>query len=136
MYAMTRPGHVPTPVHTRILRHIEADDRGCWLWAGLLNQDGYAQLTERPTGVRLCHEEIFTSFYGAVEVGYEIVQTCGERSCCNPLHLASRPLPFSGMPLRHSCTHDSSDILSGAGGNIVCARCVPQALAMYDAANS
>jgi hypothetical protein len=59
---------------------------GCWLWAGYVNERGYARLTYRGKIYR-AHRFSYEAFVGEIPEGLVLDHLCRERSCVNPEHL-------------------------------------------------
>lgn len=66
----------------------EIDHSACWLFRGAPNKDGYGMCAPPVgcSGSRLVHRIAWELTYGTVPPPLE--QTCGNRLCCNPSHLA------------------------------------------------
>lgn len=57
---------------------------GCWLWLGLLNEDGYARSSGK---WKYLHRRIYEFFFGPIPPSKELDHRCRTRSCLNPRHL-------------------------------------------------
>lgn len=61
--------------------------RGCWLWTGCLNDDGYGLLGIGGTRNRLAHRWSYERHVGPIPAGLELDHKCRVRSCVNHAHL-------------------------------------------------
>lgn len=93
------------PLLARLMRYVEVQPNGCWLWIGSLTPMGYGQLQLAPgqLGVDrrrpvLSHIVAYGLYVGRVPDGLELDHTCHKREecpggicihrrCCNPDHL-------------------------------------------------
>lgn len=64
---------------------------GCWLWTKSCFKHGYGQQKVGQVNWRV-HRLIYTILKGPIEEGLVIRHRCGNRRCCNPLHLESGTL--------------------------------------------
>lgn len=64
--------------------------QSCWPWLGGTHQRGYGR-THWNGQQEQAHRIAWQIEHGPIEPGYEIVQTCGDKLCCNPAHLVSQP---------------------------------------------
>jgi hypothetical protein len=59
---------------------------GCWLWTGVLNRDGYAEI--RIEGkYRMAHRVAYEELVGVIPEGLQLDHLCRVRHCVNPEHL-------------------------------------------------
>lgn len=77
----------------KLLNSIREDpETGCWIWTGQISNSGYGRLMVRDRNgenrMQSAHQESYTAFVGAVPDGMLVRQTCGNRLCINPRHLA------------------------------------------------
>lgn len=64
-------------------------DGGCRLWLGNVNNRGYGRV--RAYGkLRLAHRVAYELAEGSIPAGAKVLHTCGNRLCCNPIHLRLR----------------------------------------------
>jgi len=71
-------------------QHVVDPETGCWVWTGKSNSRGYG-LTRDDRGVTAhAHRLYFEAEYGPIPEGQLVVQTCGNRLCCNPTHMELR----------------------------------------------
>lgn len=73
----------------RILRRVQVDDRGCWIWQRYIDRHGYGATGWKGKKMWLAHRAAFDAFKGAIPDGHEIDHLCGTKSCCNPEHLSA-----------------------------------------------
>ena len=89
------PNNAESAYLTRLLKRVMAKVRklnsGCWTWRGATAGGKYGVITvrNRPVNVRrLLYFLRYVKGSEEVEEGaYELVNTCGNRSCINPDHL-------------------------------------------------
>lgn len=71
----------------RFLRMVTPEpNTGCWLWAGLLNADGYGWFRLRGRAVG-AHRAAFEFHVGAIPADMVVMHRCDVRWCVNPDHL-------------------------------------------------
>lgn len=70
----------------RITERIQtsANEKGCWLWIGGTNGDGYGQVRFQGRQVSV-HRMAYELTYGETELF--VCHECDTPSCCNPEHL-------------------------------------------------
>lgn len=59
-----------------VLRQVEINARGCWIWQGGLNSSGYGP-----------HVQVYTLWNGPPGYGAEVDHKCLVKACVNPDHL-------------------------------------------------
>lgn len=65
-----------------------ADDTGCWLWTGRLNQHGYGVFVIGHSKTFLAHRVSFELHSGlSIPDGKCVLHSCDVRRCVNPSHL-------------------------------------------------
>ncbi len=70
----------------RVLKSIEKDSKGCWIWQRSCNSAGYGQLTVNKKNW-LAHRYAYACFN--VLKDEELVRhACHNKKCCNPEHLS------------------------------------------------
>lgn len=76
-----------TPPIDRIKSMVNVDENDCWIWAGKLRKDGYANFTY--DGVKkLAHRATFESFHEITLTRKDVLDhLCMVKACCNPAHL-------------------------------------------------
>jgi hypothetical protein len=90
-----RPGARPIPrkgtdvekfsderLESRVLRY-----EGCWLWTGVVKDDGYGLFRDGKRSPKQAHRVAYESVYGPLPAGLQIDHVCRVRSCVNPAHL-------------------------------------------------
>lgn len=77
-----------TDIIERILKRIEIDNNGCWLWQGALSapQQGYGKIRSG-SQIKIVHRLTYENYIGPIPPGLEIDHLCRNRACCNPQHL-------------------------------------------------
>lgn len=86
--------HLDRKTLARIFRDITVNDRGCWIWNGSRDKDGYGQvnLSCLPNTITL-HRLMFAWLVGPLPCGYArdipVIDhiVCDTPPCCNPAHL-------------------------------------------------
>ncbi len=68
------------------------DDSGCWIWQGQVSNSGYGRVKMREsnheTKMVSAQTASYLQFVAEVPDGYLVKQSCGNRLCINPQHLA------------------------------------------------
>ena len=68
------------------------DDSGCWIWQGQVSNSGYGRTKIRGADntVKMVSAQSvsYQQFVADVPDGYLVKQSCGNRLCINPQHLA------------------------------------------------
>jgi hypothetical protein len=70
-----------------IRRRARIDARGCWIWQGALNADGYG-ITHDGERTTLAHIAAYELRYGPRARGALLLHACDVRACCCPEHLS------------------------------------------------
>ncbi len=70
----------------RILKNIQKDSNGCWIWQGSCSSAGYGQLTEEKR-YWSAHRYSYQCTYGDLTASDVVRHTCHTPRCCNPGHL-------------------------------------------------
>jgi|SRR5690554_19651 len=84
----------------RILKNIQKDSNGCWIWQRSCNSAGYGQLTENKR-YWLAHRYAYQCYYSDLLDEDIVRHSCHTPKCCNPEHL------IKGSNLDN--WHDSAD---------------------------
>lgn len=66
----------------RILKRIEVDANGCWIWQGFIDYHGYGRL-----GAKTAYRTAYELFVGPVPAGHQLDHLCRVHACVNPEHL-------------------------------------------------
>ena len=72
------------------LWHRVRKTKGCWLYQGFLNAEGYGRVTVRhgkTVKTHYAHRLAWERTHGAIPSGAQVHHVCGKRACCNPKHL-------------------------------------------------
>ena len=69
----------------RVLRRIDINEPGCWLWPGSLSS-GYGTVWA-PGTMLLVHRVTYEYFIEDIPPGLELDHLCRTKVCCNPVHL-------------------------------------------------
>ena len=69
-----------------LLKNVEVQDDGCWLWTGLVSAGGYGKTAIRRKTLA-APRVFYAHFTGQIPDSHVIVQTCRNRRCVNPEHL-------------------------------------------------
>ena len=68
------------------------DDSGCWIWQGQVSNSGYGRImvsdTDNMVKMVSAQAASYQQFIAEVPDGYLVKQSCGNRLCINPQHLA------------------------------------------------
>lgn len=71
--------------------YVVCPDKGCWLWQGELNRNGYGTFIIRPApGIRnrkMAHIEMYVHRNGEYDRSLLLDHHCRVRNCINPEHL-------------------------------------------------
>lgn len=78
--------NAPVPLLDRLLRKVQVDPSGCWLWTGGRDAKGYGAI--RADGkTRRAHRVSYELFVAPVPDGLDLDHLCRVPSCCRPDHL-------------------------------------------------
>lgn len=78
------------PLRERVLRFIDKQHNGCWIWTGETSISGYGVLTVkfgRSRRRQMAHRITFSEFVGQIPDGFEVDHLCKQKLCVNPGHL-------------------------------------------------
>jgi len=83
------PQHLYTNenLEARLLRRIEKQEDGCWLWQGTTKK-GYGRL-EISGHLHGAHRVAYELWIEPIPKGLQILHLCGNSLCCNPAHLVA-----------------------------------------------
>jgi hypothetical protein len=70
----------------RVEKHVIIDEKGCHLFTGCLNHDGYGRIGKDGKNVYV-HREVFRKHNPEIEMTGVIMHTCDTPNCVNPEHL-------------------------------------------------
>lgn len=60
--------------------------KGCWLWTGAIQRDGYAHCTINRKTIS-SHRIAYEQLVGPIQEGMDLLHSCDVRRCVNPAHL-------------------------------------------------
>ena len=66
------------------------DRFGCWVWQRAKRENGYGIMRVKVRGrysMRTPSRVMYAAHYGEVPYTRSVLQICGTKNCCNPLHL-------------------------------------------------
>jgi hypothetical protein len=125
------------PLRERLLRSIEVDDNGCWVWQLSKDKDGYGWvgIARKKTGH--AHRASYTVFKGEIPAGLTIDHLCRNRACINPDHLEAVPhgvnvlrgdAPTARNARATHCIHgheftEANTYINKGNGQRVCRKC-------------
>jgi hypothetical protein len=72
----------------RLLRKIEKQENGCWIWQGHINKKGYGRIKLSEHSYRAAHRAAYELWVAPIPEGLQVLHVCGNSTCCNPDHLA------------------------------------------------
>lgn len=75
------------PVPASIVNRIREED-GCWVWHGARQPKGYGNVKYGGQHWRV-HRLTYRILVGPIPDGLVLHHLCGNKSCCNPAHLAA-----------------------------------------------
>lgn len=77
---------VAKPIEPRLMVRRRIDEKGCWLFSGFINQNGYGRISVngKPETVSRVAYELFV---GPIPDGLGVLHKCDVRHCFNPAHL-------------------------------------------------
>jgi hypothetical protein len=70
----------------RFLARTHVNRKGCWIWEGAFDKDGYATFASRRNKVRAARFS-YEFFVGPIAAGLQVDHLCRVHSCVNPAHL-------------------------------------------------
>jgi hypothetical protein len=76
----------PPTAWERILRRVELDGSGCWLWPGAVAGHGYGVIG-KDARQTYTHRVAYEAEKGPIPEGFQIDHLCCVITCCNPDHL-------------------------------------------------
>jgi hypothetical protein len=78
-------------------QYIIQNDTGCWVWQGQLSNSGRGRIkvnNEQGKTIMVSAEDAsYMAYIGEIPDKHLVVQSCGNRLCINPEHLALTRLP-------------------------------------------
>lgn len=82
-----KSGSKPVSFEER-LENIEKEFKGCWIWKGIKNNDGYGIYSENGK-TKYIHRTIWEKHNQKSAKGLIIRHVCDKPACCSPYHLIS-----------------------------------------------
>jgi hypothetical protein len=89
---MAEPTYSPSALPPKLTAKISLDEAGCWLWTGVITDQGYGRRIWPPTGAShgrtwFAHRLVYTLLVGPIPEGLVLDHLCNVRRCVNPAHL-------------------------------------------------
>jgi hypothetical protein len=81
---------IPEDVYQQVRLRLVVTERGCWLWPGRVNENGYGRVSVK---IEFQDRQVYTHRLmwlvenGPIPEGLELDHLCRVRACCNPDHL-------------------------------------------------
>jgi hypothetical protein len=72
----------------RLLSKIIKRENGCWGWRGHINNKGYGRIKLSQHRYRAVHRVAYELWVEPIPESLQVLQVCGNSTCCNPDHLA------------------------------------------------
>ncbi len=76
-----------TPAHERVLRRVQRERNGCWVFPGADNGRGYGIVGLPGRRMAYAHRVVYEALVGTIPQGLQIDHLCRNRRCVNPDHL-------------------------------------------------
>ena len=73
--------------YEKMLKKIEIDDRGCWIFQGCKDHFGYGKQSIGNSTWDRAHRVSYRENYGDIPKGMCVLHKCDVPACCNPEHL-------------------------------------------------
>lgn len=86
--AHARKKFTPEQVATAFWAKVDktSSPKGCWLWTGALQRDGYAHFGQNAK-TRSAHRYAYEQLVGPIPDGLDLLHSCDDRACVNPAHM-------------------------------------------------
>lgn len=83
-----------TPLIERLMRKVEEDESGCWMWTGYIRPDGRGHIGKGRAGegMVLVHRASYEYHVGEIPQGLTLDHLCMKPACVNPDHLEPVPV--------------------------------------------
>jgi len=92
-----RPG-TSKPMSEKLKKYKVCEAKGCWLWTGAVDRDGYGRIRGSTYGAhwfKFAHRASYEHYIGPIPLNKQVLHKCDVPRCINPNHL------YLGDPARN-----------------------------------